>query len=173
MDKLCHPILYNGCNYLSILGLKVIHISQRGPSKHVYTNEHQWDQDICDHSLVMMTSSNGNIFRVTGHLCGEFTGPRWIPRTKASDADLDVIFDLRPSKQWLGWWFETLSSPLWRHCNVCTKQQLRIIGLDRRWFCRESIATERRTFSTGRRHHKLDSQFFWFTGIYMGHHKFR
>ena len=22
---------------------------------------------------------------VTGHLCGEFTGPRWIPRTKASD----------------------------------------------------------------------------------------
>ena len=24
--------------------------------------------------------------RVTGHLCGEFTGPRWIPLTKASDA---------------------------------------------------------------------------------------
>ena len=24
----------------------------------------------------MMTSSNGNIFGVTGHLCGEFTGPR-------------------------------------------------------------------------------------------------
>ena len=36
----------------------------------------------------MMTSSNGNIFRVTGHLCGEFTGPRWIPSTKASDAEL-------------------------------------------------------------------------------------
>ena len=36
----------------------------------------------------MMTSSNGNIFRVTGHLCGEFTGPRWIPPTKASDAEL-------------------------------------------------------------------------------------
>ena len=36
----------------------------------------------------MMTSSNGNIFRVTGHLCGEFTGPRWIPRTKVSDAQL-------------------------------------------------------------------------------------
>ena len=39
-------------------------------------------------SIVMMTSSNENIFRVTGHLCGEFTGPRWIPRTKASDAEL-------------------------------------------------------------------------------------
>ena len=36
----------------------------------------------------MMTSSDGNIFRVTGHLCGEFTGHRWIPHTKASDAKL-------------------------------------------------------------------------------------
>ena len=40
----------------------------------------------------MMTSSNGNIFRVTGHLCGEFTGPRWIPHTKASDAELWCFF---------------------------------------------------------------------------------
>ena len=69
----------------------------------------------------MMTSSNGNIFRVSGHLCGEFTGPRWIPRTKASDAELWCFFDLRLnkrlSKQWWGWWFETLSHPLWRHRN--------------------------------------------------------
>ena len=36
----------------------------------------------------MMTSSNGNIFRVTGPLCGEFAGHRWISRTKASDAEL-------------------------------------------------------------------------------------
>ena len=36
----------------------------------------------------MTTSSNGNTFWVTGHLCGEFTGDRWIPRTKASDAEL-------------------------------------------------------------------------------------
>ena len=26
-------------------------------------------------------------FRVTSHLCAEFTGPRWIPLTKASDAE--------------------------------------------------------------------------------------
>ena len=37
---------------------------------------------------IMMTSSNGNIFRVTGHFCREFTGDWWIPRTKASDAEL-------------------------------------------------------------------------------------
>ena len=36
----------------------------------------------------MMTSSNRNIFRVTGHLLGESTGDRWIPLTKASDAEL-------------------------------------------------------------------------------------
>ena len=39
----------------------------------------------------MMTSSNGNIFRVTGHLYGECTG-RWIPRTKASDVELWCFF---------------------------------------------------------------------------------
>ena len=35
-----------------------------------------------------MTSSNGNIFRLTGPLCGRFTGHRWIPRTKAGDGEL-------------------------------------------------------------------------------------
>ena len=37
---------------------------------------------------IMMTSSNGTIFRVTGPLCCQFTGHRWIPHTKASDAEL-------------------------------------------------------------------------------------
>ena len=68
----------------------------------------------------MMTSSNGNIFRVTGHLCGKFTGPRWISRTKASDAELWCFlwFNKRLSKQPWGWWFETPAWSLWRHRNV-------------------------------------------------------
>ena len=32
----------------------------------------------------IMTSSDGNIFRVTGPLYGEFTGHRWIPLIKAN-----------------------------------------------------------------------------------------
>ena len=36
----------------------------------------------------MMTSSNGNIFRVTGPLWVEPNGYWWIPLTKASDAEL-------------------------------------------------------------------------------------
>ena len=74
-----------------------------------------------------MTSSNGNIFRVTGHLCGEFTGPRWIPHTQRPvTRSFDVFFDLRPnkwlSKLWWGWWFKTPSCPLWRHCNDKTRK---------------------------------------------------
>ena len=66
----------------------------------------------------MMTSSNGNIFRVTGHLCGEFTGdPAQRPVTRSFDGFFDLRLNTRLSKQSWGWWFETLSSPLWRHCN--------------------------------------------------------
>ena len=32
MDKKYHPTPYNGCNYLSILELKSIHVSKRGSS---------------------------------------------------------------------------------------------------------------------------------------------
>ena len=47
---------------------------------------------------------------------GEFPAQRPVTRS------FDVSFDLRPnkrlSKQWWGWWFETISRPLWRHRNV-------------------------------------------------------
>ena len=66
----------------------------------------------------MMTSSNGNISRVTGHLCGEFTGPphkgQW---HGALIFFFDVRLNIRLSKQSRGWWFETLSRPLWCHRN--------------------------------------------------------
>ena len=39
-------------------------------------------------TISMTTSSNGNIFRITGTLCQEFTGHRWISLTKASDVEL-------------------------------------------------------------------------------------
>ena len=47
-----------------------------------------------------MTSSNGNRFRVTGPLCGEFTSHWWSPLTKASlTRSFDVLFDLRLNKR--------------------------------------------------------------------------
>ena len=67
----------------------------------------------------MMTSSNGDIFRVSGLLCGEFTG-----LTKASDADLWWFLWSPPEYTVVqtSWWFETPSRPLWRHRNemICT-----------------------------------------------------
>ena len=66
----------------------------------------------------MMTSSKGNI-SVLLAMCaatGEFPAQRPVLRS------FDVFFDLHPnkrlSKQSWGWWFETPSCPLWRHCNV-------------------------------------------------------
>ena len=50
----------------------------------------------CPMGYYMMTSSNGNIFRITGHLCGEFIGHRWLPRTKASDAELWCFLSSAP-----------------------------------------------------------------------------
>ena len=78
-----------------------------------YCNKPQW--------INMMTSSNGNIFRVTGPLCGEFTGPGEFPTQRPVTRSFDVFFDLRLNKRlnkesW-GWWFETLSRPFWRHRN--------------------------------------------------------
>ena len=58
-----------------------------------------------------MTSSNGNIFRVTGHLSREFTGSGESPTQRPVTRSFDVFFDLRLnewlSKQSWGWWFET------------------------------------------------------------------
>ena len=39
----------------------------------------------------MMTSSNGNIFRVTGPLCGEFTGPGEFPTQRPVTRSFDVF----------------------------------------------------------------------------------
>ena len=76
------------------------------------TNIHDWVTII---TINTMTSLNGNIFHVTGHLCGEFTGHRWIPRKKASDAELWCFLwselNKRLSKQSWGWWFDSPSHP--------------------------------------------------------------
>ena len=71
---------------------------------------------------VMMTSSNGNLFLATGPLCGDSPVAGDFPAQRPVTPSFDVFFDLRLNKQlskqsW-GWWFETPSRPLWRHCNV-------------------------------------------------------
>ena len=84
---------------------------------------HPWYASIslCHYVANKMTSSNGNIFRVTG-LCagnspvtGEFPTQR--PVTRRFDVFFDLRLNKRLSKQSWHWWFETPSCSLWRHCN--------------------------------------------------------
>ena len=66
---------------------------------------------------LMMMSSNGNIFRITGSLCGEFTGHRWIPLTKASDAKLLCFHWSSIEKTIETPVIETPLCSLWHQCN--------------------------------------------------------
>ena len=75
-------------------------------------------------NIIMMTSSDGNIFRVTGHLCGGNSSvPGEFPAQRPVTRSFDVFFDLRLnkrlSKQPWSWWFETPSWSLWCHRNNC------------------------------------------------------
>ena len=85
---------------------------------------------------IMMTSSNGNIFRITGPFVRGIHRSRWIPHTKPVMRSFDVSFDLRLNKRlseqpW-GWWFEPPSWSLWRHRNdgfgQCTHHSVRDEG---------------------------------------------
>ena len=74
-----------------------------------------------------MTSSNQNIFSVSGHLCGEFTGNRWIPRTKASDAGA-LVFSLIYA--WITGWVNHREAGDLR----CTRAQYDVIVMNRQIF---------------------------------------
>ena len=47
----------------------------------------------------MMTSSNGNIFLVTGHLCGDSPVTGEFPAQKSVTRSFDIFFDLRLNKR--------------------------------------------------------------------------
>ena len=71
----------------------------------------------------IMTSSNGNTFRVTGPLRGNSAVTGEFPSQRPVERSFDVVFNLRLNKQlskqsWGYKWFETPSRSLWRHCNV-------------------------------------------------------
>ena len=110
---------------------KIVFILRQGPGYHVI-NESSFIIEIwhfshfilhpTTHCKFMMTSSNGNIFHVTGPLCGEFTGHRWIPLTRASDAEL-WCFLWSASEQTVEYTNKTLVirdglTPIMLHCNV-------------------------------------------------------
>ena len=81
---------YTGSTVFSCIVIVVYVISRLDKDGKVSNYKEQ----VCQWQLINsdIFALNGNIFRVTGHLCGEFTGRRWIPRTKACDAELWFFF---------------------------------------------------------------------------------
>ena len=69
-----------------------------------------------------MTSSMATVFVLliicagNSPVTGEFPAQRAV--TWSFDAFFDLRLNKRLSKQSWGWWFETPSRALWRHCNV-------------------------------------------------------
>ena len=72
--------------------------------------------------VFMMTSSNGNMFRITGFCAGNWPVTSEFPSHRPVTRSFDVFFDLclnkQLSKQSRRLWFETPSCSLWRYCNV-------------------------------------------------------
>ena len=68
--------------------------------------------------MMMMTSSNGNIFCVTGPLCREFTGEFPAQRPVMWSFDVFLRLNKQLSELSWGWWFEMPLHSLWCHCNV-------------------------------------------------------
>ena len=88
---------------------------------------------------------------------GEFPTQR--PVTRSFDVFYDLCLNKRLNKQWWGWWFETSSRPLWRHCNVehwLGKRRLKTVNLATFWFWTLAGRTLAETvFPTQRAHNAI------------------
>ena len=85
--------------------------------------ECHWKLKKCSVSLASWWRHQMETFSALLALCagnspvsGEFPAQRPVTR---SFFFFDLHLVKRLSKHSRGWWFETLSRPLWRHCNIC------------------------------------------------------
>ena len=130
MDKSFYHTFY--CNYLSMLALKLNNISKRDwgssissvvpvhkqirtwPSRCLWKSQHwvqfPWWRHQMETFSALMAICAGN-----SPVPSEFLAQR--PVTRGFDVFFDLRTNTRLSKHWWGWWFETPSRSLWRHCN--------------------------------------------------------
>ena len=71
---------------------------------------HSWWRHQMETFSALLALCSGN-----SPVTGEFPSQR--PVTRSYEVFFDLRLSRRLSKQWWGWWFETPSYPLWRHCN--------------------------------------------------------
>ena len=93
-----------------LLGLNLSTVLSLSNHRNSWTNVSWWRHQMEIFSALLAICAGNS------PVTGEFPTQRPVTRS------FDVYFDLRPkerlSKQWWGWWFETLSRSLWRHRNV-------------------------------------------------------
>ena len=83
---------------------KCFHVSKMGPRWLAW-----WRHQMETFSALMAICAGNS------PVLGEFPAQR--PVTRSFDVFFDLHLNKRLSKQSWGWWFETLSRPLWHHCN--------------------------------------------------------
>ena len=91
----------------------------------VVITSYHYDDDTQGHFFLTWWRHQMETFSALLALCaGNSPVPGEFPAQRPVRRSFDVFFDLRPnkrlSKQSWGWWFETPSRSLWRHCNGVT-----------------------------------------------------
>ena len=101
-DDICH--MFNGLVYVTVKSR--FNLKFYLPCKFYSWWRHQMETFS---ALLAICAGNSPV-------SGEFPAQR--PVTPSFDIFFDLRLNKRLSKQWWGWWFETLSCPLWRQCTV-------------------------------------------------------
>ena len=80
MDKKLHLTFYNGCNYLSILGLKLNHVSKRPPWGLMWSwkYHHLFPASASKRHQIPMKMQWCHIEYITGYATMHFTGVWWM-----------------------------------------------------------------------------------------------
>ena len=88
---------------------KCLSINNKHLSYMIWT--HSWWRHQMETFSALLAICAGN-----SPVTGEFPAQR--PVTRSFDVFIDLRLNIRLSKQWWGWWYETPSRSLWRHCNA-------------------------------------------------------
>ena len=112
------------CSEVSSPHLPASNISPSPTELHLLYTWRSHQMETFSALLAICAGNSPGTFSALLAICaGNSPVPGDFPAQRPMTWSFDVFFDLRLkkrlSKQSWGWWFETLSCPLWRHCNVC------------------------------------------------------
>ena len=98
----------------------------------VFNHCHQWTSSSLSSNIVwwrhQMEPYSALLVLCAGNSPVSCEFPSQRPVMRSFDVFFDLRLNKRLSKQSRGWWFETLSSPLWHHCNVITSRDKLFVG---------------------------------------------